>query len=217
MALPLKTGWLFVHVPKTGGVWVRRALREAGFVDDDDEEVDPGVAPWPVPASASSGMRRLHATACSIGHDPARSFCFVRHPLAWYRSLWAHGARDGWGPHEFVLDQYGCDDFLEFMDRCVRAFPTGFVSLLYRIYTEGAGYVGRYERLKEDLRAALELAGLDPRTSFQHGPMNVASARPELGRRCLYPLALAECVAAVEDEAIRRFGYDPVPEELLAP
>ena len=217
MALPLKTGWLFVHLPKTGGSWLRHVLRDAGFVADDDEEVDPGVAAWPVPASASSGMRRCHATARSIGHDPARSFCFVRHPLAWYRSLWAHGARDGWEHKEFVLDQYGCDDFLEFMDRCLRAFPTGFVSLLYRIYTEGAGFVGRYERLEEDLRAALELAGLGPMTSLQHAPMNVASAKPELGRRCLYPLALAERVATVEDEAIRRFGYDPVPEELLAP
>jgi hypothetical protein len=90
------------------------------------------------------------------------------------------------------------------------------VSLLYRIYTEGAGFVGRYERLEEDLRAALEVAGLDPRTSFQRAPMNVASARPELGRRCRYPLALARRVAAVEDEAIRRFDYSPVPEELLA-
>ena len=217
MALLLKTGWLFVHLPKTGGEWVRHALRDAGFVADDEEEVDPGVAPWPVPASASSGMRRLHATARSIGHDPARSFCFVRHPLAWYRSLWAHGARDGWSPDNFVLDQYGCHDFLEFMDRCLRAFPTGFVSLLYRIYTEGAGFVGRYERLGDDLRAALELAGLDAVTSIRHAPMNVASAQPKLDRRCRYPLALARRVAAVEDEAIRRFGYQPVPEELLAP
>jgi hypothetical protein len=103
------------------------------------------------------------------------------------------------------------------MDRCLRAFPTGFVSLLYRIYTEGAGFVGRYERIGEDLRAALELMGLDPMTPFGHAPMNVASAQPKLGRRCRYPLALAERVAAVDDEAIRRFGYQPVPEELLAP
>ena len=217
MALPLKTGWLFVHLPKTGGSWLRHVLRDAGFVADDDEEVDPGVVAWPVPASASSGMRRCHATARSIGHDPARSFCFVRHPLAWYRSLWAHGARDGWEPKEFVLDQYGCDDFLEFMDRCLRAFPTGFVSLLYRIYTEGAGFVGRYERLGDDLPAALEVAGLDPMTPFLHAPMNVASAQPDLGQRCLYPLELARRVAAVEDEAIRRFGYHPIPQELLAP
>jgi len=215
MALLLRTGWLFVHVPKTGGTWLRRGLTDAGLVAG--EEADPGVAPWPVLASATTGMRRSHATARSIGHDSARSFCFVRHPLAWYRSLWAHGARDGWEPNDFALDQYGCNDFLEFMDRCLRAFPTGFVSLLYRIYTEGAGFVGRYERLGEDLRAALERAGLDPPTPFRHSPMNAASAQPELGGLCRYPLALAKRVATVEDEAIRSFGYDPVPEELLAP
>jgi hypothetical protein len=103
------------------------------------------------------------------------------------------------------------------MDRCLRAFPTGFVSLLYRIYTEGAGFVGRYEQLEDDLRAALAVAGLDGITRFRRPPMNAASAQPELGGRCRYPLALAERVAAVEDEAIRRFGYQPIPEELLAP
>ena len=64
--------------------------------------------------------------------------------------------------------------------------------------------------------AALEVAGLDPLTPFRHEPMNAPSAQAELGRRYRYPLALAERVAAVEDEAIRRFGYQPVPEELLA-
>jgi hypothetical protein len=158
VATLLKTGWLLVHVPKTGGTWLRRGLAEAGFIVG--EEAVPGVAAWPVPATASPAMRRLHATARGVGHDPARSFCFVRHPLAWYRSLWAHGVRDGWEPREFALDQYGCDDFRAFMDRCLRAFPVGFVSLLYRVFTDGAGFVGRHERLGEDLHAAL--AGLDP-------------------------------------------------------
>jgi hypothetical protein len=215
MAVLLKTGWLFVHIPKTGGTWLRCGLAEAGVAAG--EEADPGVAPWPVLAGASAGMRRCHATARSVGHDPARSFCFVRHPLAWYRSLWAHGARDGWEPGEFALDQYGCDDFTEFMDRCLRAFPTGFVSHLYRVYTEGVGFVGRFERLGEDLHGALALAGLGGYRGFTHSPLNVASALPHLGRRCLYPRHLAERVAEVEREAIARFGYQPVPEELVGP
>ena len=215
MATLLKTGWLFVHVPKTGGTWLRRGLAEAGFIVG--EEAVPGVAAWPVPATASPAMRRLHATARGVGHDPARSFCFVRHPLAWYRSLWAHGVRDGWEPREFALDQYGCDDFRAFMDRCLRAFPVGFVSLLYRVFTDGAGFVGRYERLGEDLHAALALAGLDPSGAFAHAPLNAASALPGLGRRCLYPRGLAERVAEVEAEAITRFGYPAVLEELIEP
>ena len=215
MATLLKTGWLLVHVPKTGGTWLRRGLAEAGFIVG--EEAVPGVAAWPVPATASPAMRRLHATARGVGHDPARSFCFVRHPLAWYRSLWAHGVRDGWGPREFALDQYGCDDFRAFMDRCLRAFPVGFVSLLYRVFTDGAGFVGRYERLGEDLHAALARAGLDPSGAFAHAPLNAASALPGLGRRCLYPRGLAERVAEVEAEAITRFGYPAVLEELIEP
>ena len=63
--------FLFIHVPKTGGMWVTEALQEAGV------EVEEEIGATPEHPLLSELERRGRFT-----------FAFVREPLSWYASIW---------------------------------------------------------------------------------------------------------------------------------
>jgi hypothetical protein len=84
MALILKKGAIFLHIPKTGGKWVSKVLKECGLVSG-------GVAPKHldyegvvrVLKAKRRGVRGFlrRASGPSIEARPFM-FCFVRHPLS---------------------------------------------------------------------------------------------------------------------------------------
>lgn len=78
MALVGKWG-CFVHVPKTGGQWVRAILRQT---TNEKSWEDGPVHGHPIEYS----MEKPH-------------FSFVREPIFWYRSFWGHRFRDSYDSH----------------------------------------------------------------------------------------------------------------------
>ena len=200
----------FIHIPKTGGQWVAKAIEDAG-----------------VP------IRRLgvvHTSPDELEHAPEFQACpvvfaIVRDPLSWYPSIFAHRTDEAWTPIDDedwftqpwidiwsdFTEHCRADTFPEFVERCATRYPDGFLSMLYERYTDGCTHVGRYEQLAADLEAILTEAGedFDPPRLARTAPTNVRAQEPYRRERFAYSLRLRELVLRTEERAVLKFGYQP--------
>lgn len=166
---------LFVHIPKTGGMWVIDALVKTG---------------------TPCYMGAFHHTPPGeiLPVVPDRySFTFVRQPVTWWRSLWSHSAATDWPSYgEPFQPVIGCglgDSYESFMTRVLNDCP-GQYSRIVEHYTEGIRHVGRFEHLESDLAEILARAG-EPPLPAGLVPVNVgqytdlAVSTPEIDREIL--------------------------------
>lgn len=195
----------FLHVPKTGGVWVTAALERAGI-------------PCERLARPSALMAAEHAALAQTADYADRfTFAFVRHPLPWWRSLWAHRMRTGWHPEHEIDSRARSQDFREFVSLVVERLP-GHLNERFCRYVgppdAEIDFVGRYESLADDLVRALQLAGEDfdevriraqPRLNANDYVAFPARFDPELAER------LAESERAIID---RFYADTPIAEFL---
>lgn len=223
MAVILKNGALFLHIPKTGGTWVTRTLREAGLarcsIGHRHANLDHLLAPgW-------QGLgRRLEWTwkrrLFLRTHPRPFTFCFVRHPLDWYESFYRYKSqnsigwqRDGsvddfnrWHPNAVLNGLGEGRDFNSFVAAAMDRFP-GYVSALYSHYTfRPVDFVGRQETLREDLVGVLERLGCDFDASKILGAERVNRSRGEQERLEWDPELRARALR-LERAALERFGY----------
>lgn len=217
MALLLKSGAVFIHVPKTGGGWVHTALHEQGLLHRDARVAfnhsPPGhvneVMRWTPGRYLRHWPMRPLVTPGALRRAP--KFCFVRDPLKWYESWWKFmaGRWKAWEPGRWhpqrEIDGCGDDDFGGFVEKVLEAQP-GYVSRMYAMYTDGCAFVGRFERLADDLSAALEELGVAHDAAALKATPHVNVSRSLLGRPEWDP-ALRRRVEEAEREAIERFGY----------
>ena len=149
---------VFYHIPKTGGTWVKVAMKEAGLQTHATRNIT---------AAHPFNLKRAHATPDIVRPKDVAgkfSFCFVRRPVAWYRSYWSFRSRKGARRDEkFPADGVWSDDFDQFVNNCLDLYPSGFVSTLYQFYTglngERVDFIGRQEHLADDLVRSLGMAG----------------------------------------------------------
>jgi hypothetical protein len=214
MALLLKNKAVFLHVPKTGGSWVTSILERQGLIErrfaqghaDMDRAMRWFGRPW------------------WRNRRPTFIFCFVRNPLTWYESWfrymshpernWMHFGQGGndvhpiqraW-PHS-LLNDCAAQDFNEFVERAVRLHP-GYVSELFSWYTKPPiSFIGKQERLTEDLIRALRQSKL----AFDEDAIRAASPVNSGDRtiKALWDPALRNKVIQLEGEAFDRYDYDP--------
>jgi hypothetical protein len=183
MAFLLKNGAVFLHVPKTGGTWIKHVLQQLDLLEaplghqhsdwerafwHDKLHKDLKVARYLFRRVV--GSRRAQAR---IEPDCFR-FCFVREPLLWYESYWrfmqsVDWSWKSWGdeldPYRWhpcaMLNNLGSSDFSAFMHNVNRKRP-GFVTEMYGWYVRpGIGFVGRQEFLRQDLIKVFSLMKLD--------------------------------------------------------
>jgi hypothetical protein len=190
----------FLHVPKTGGTWVYRALIEARVPLRDPVVEDPD------PHYAQKG----HVTLEELGPAGRELFtiAFVRHPLDWWLSVWAHRMREGWiFPDHEIDSRASSEDFDTFVKMVIENLP-GFAGTLFERFTgppsAPVSFVGRYERLVDDLCDALRLAGqpFDEARLRAFPPYNVGDYESHPAR---YRRDLARRLARAEHAAIARF------------
>ncbi|MCK4786028.1 MAG: sulfotransferase family 2 domain-containing protein, partial [Desulfobacteraceae bacterium] len=211
MAILLKNGAIFLHIPKTGGNWIAKVLEQArvshlcfGHKHLDLDEV----------------MRfERYLVAANRWNEPSYQlfrFCFVRHPVHWYESWWrmmqklgwpdwgTDGSIDDWHPNA-VLNGLGHQNFNHFVEKVLRKRP-GYVTELYGRYTNsGINFIGRQENLIEDLLKALRECSVtvDEVLIRSIHRVNVSDRAIKVDWD---PDLLAE-VSKVEYASIRRYGY----------
>ncbi len=119
MAVVLKCGAVFLHIPKTGGSWVTQVLKDQGLVRKNLGHIhgdyvrcvtyggsprlasqaiyDWGKSLVPRKFKAAKAVQAVKHARIAAQQAPF-TFCFVRHPLDWYASFWRYmGQRDN--PH----------------------------------------------------------------------------------------------------------------------
>jgi hypothetical protein len=196
---------LFVHIPRTGGMWVRAALHAAKvpiwevgtrhtWIDQLRENprcMDSPVAPlYLEKVLCRSKGAKLPATR--------GSFAFVRNPVTWYQSWWAFMMQERWSkgtvrPYTHEKLVYS-QDFNEFVDKSLYHFP-GYLSATYDLFLDGVSLVYKLEDLPYSLIQALDRfkEKYDRKKILATPPENTSSKFKEH--------------AVYDPAAIRRFQY----------
>lgn len=234
MTFRLIDGSEFLHIPKTGGSWVKEVLLKNNLVsyrrshehaDYDYNLLVPICGRRPkrkFREAARFAQKKLsHLLSNSSGSegDSVFRFCFVRHPLSWYESYWKYmnGRKKGWTdwgtqnsrvrwhPNS-TLNGLGSDDFNQFVRNVVRARP-GYVSEMLFSYTKpGISFIGKTESLRDDLGYVLDLLGLEyDREAIKEAPRkNVSKTNPT---KVEWDPDLRAAVMRLELPALVHFGY----------
>lgn len=228
MADLLRSGAVFLHIPKTGGDWVSTVLHELDLVEAHIEIPLRGDKHITLDdfGRLMQAIKSGHIQTPKITPEMAEKaetaflFCFVRHPLKWFESWFSYMAMPernwrSWGQRENALgarhvhpcaplNGLGAPTFSAFMRNVLSKRP-GWVSELFSWYTgSGMRFVGRQERLAEDLITALQQAGCqsDADQVRARAPLNTSDRRALQWER-----DLIEETLAVEGLALRRYGY----------
>ena len=183
MALLLKGGAVFLHIPKTGGSWVAHVLEDCGLIvraiAGVHKHIDLNRLIYYDKFYSEEGSiwsprkRKMNAWISQVV-DPKFVFCFVRHPLSWYESWWkfmsqpsknwrefgSETDRAKWHPNS-ALNGLGDADFNTFVRNVITKRP-GYVTELYGWYARPrVAFVGKQENLCEDLIRVLKQLDLD--------------------------------------------------------
>lgn len=175
---------VFIHIPKTGGMWITAVLEKLGAVR---EKTNLPHVTW---------TQILENRSRKAWHD-LRPFAFVREPVGWYRSYWAFKMRVGWDPGNGVDDECQDPSFPAFVAKMVTHKP-GFLGQLYTQFTKGT-VVYRFETLKEDFLKALQEEGFNAIPDV--GSINRSNYLPPC------PPELAKAIEGSEAEMMKTWGY----------
>ena len=179
---------VFIHIPKTGGMWVRSALEQSDLVTE------------------SYGFRHTVPLLYEKYMERTFRFCFVRHPLTWYKSYWAMRSRDNSWDMRVPLDMK-CHDgvFNVFIDKLLYHFSGGYLDQLYWQFTEHCIYVGKMEHLPFSLFDALDIAG----ETYSKDAIR-AIAKENVGEYSVnYIGNQADRLIKMDSAAIGRYDYQP--------
>jgi hypothetical protein len=226
MALVLKGGAIFLHIPKTGGNWITKVLEECGLIAGKLGHKHAGMDRLLAPVNPRNGKMlnyfRILRLRSVLAPKPFM-FCFVRHPLAWYESWFKYMTqpsrnwRDWGNPKDLfdwhpnaVLNGCGAEDFNQFVRNVVDRRP-GYVTELYASYAQPQiDFIGKQENLQRDLVTVLKQLNLDFDEDFvlNYRPVGVS---PEPTHKVGWNPELRERVLALEQVALLRYGYIPAP------
>ena len=244
MAILLKNGVIFLHIPKTGGSWVTAVLEDQGLVKRPIGHIHADLHQVlrlqnskfmimqllldPVKAYVPLSIKRRLNPYRKINRDiwegrlPDKDitpfiFCFVRHPLSWYESIWKYMYQHDqpmffgrqydirrWHPLS-MLNGLGDPNFNKFIESVITKRP-GFVTELYGWYTmPGVNFVGKQENLVEDLIRALRMANID----FDEARVrNFKKVNVSLDPvKFSWDSDLRQEILRLEYAALRRYGY----------
>lgn len=206
MALILKDGSVFLHIPKTGGSFVSTALIQLGLVKREFTKKHADVD------------RFINKSVAKKLPPRPFMFCFVRNPLKWYESWWkynntfgdwptwgsASSGDAGWHPQN-ILNGCGDTDFSQFVRNVLKRRP-GYVSEMYGWYVRpDVGFVGKNENLIEDLVTVLRMRELDFDEDKLRSMAKVGVAPGE--ERINWSDDLRREVIRLEYPAFVRYGY----------
>lgn len=224
MALLLKNGAIFLHVPKTGGMWVRNVLHacnlvksEIGYRHDPMRDVLNGRTFKKIGLNDLLGSGRPADCADIELEKLPYTFCFVRHPLKWYESYYKFMCQLNWrkwgGEYNYQfwhpnssLNGLKADSFNGFVSNVISKRP-GYVTELFGWYTlSNISFVGKQEFLVDDLITALKNADIDFDEDFiRNFPSKNVSKNPK--QRIVWDESLRMEIEKQEYASLLRYGY----------
>lgn len=205
---------IFIHIPKTGGMWVRAALQKTGLPLKEARHRHHNSGVPPVPCCCRHSRLRDVAPEDRCGRI---AFAFVRHPLSLYQSWWAFKMKGGWNEHFDFERRCKSDTFPGFVEKVLTHFPGWAGTLFGTLVKDGVNLIGRQERLMEDLMNFLILAGeqFDPDALHSTPPQNVAGLCEDWNGRACYTPDLQSAVLESERDTLRWFGYGMQAGEVI--
>lgn len=156
MARIIQEKFLFIHCIKTGGTFFKEVLSYYGVPNR--ETGDFSQKYFPLMMEEHYGLSKVYEL-----HPETKeliSFGFVRNPITWYKSKWAHGVMSDFGLKLKVLPDAQAhrmapvwsDDFNQFVANCIEHYPEGectyhFKTMLGLFTGKQVFEVGRFEDL----------------------------------------------------------------------
>lgn len=183
----------FLHVPKTGGSWVKKAIIASGIQCED----------YRVDGDPHIGLDQCPAL------DKFK-FAFVRHPVHLYRSYWQYKMTNEWDTRNPLDMECQSDNFNDFVRNVINKYPGHYGKNIISFIGETENeieFIGRYENIVDDLITALTSAG----ESFDEGiirnlpPYNVSD---KVKFPAHYTNDLEEAVKNSESYVMKKFGYE---------
>jgi hypothetical protein len=196
----------FLHIPKTGGTWVRRVLTDGGLVTR--------ILKYDDPALTSENRAPSHHSVIKPEDTPPVVFAFVRHPLTWYRSYWSWKEKMfAWNPGNPFDRQCASRDYFGSLGNVIKHYPGGYLNEMYPFFTRHCTDVGRYEALREDLMRILAAAG-EPidEAVMARTPNDMSSSQYSLALR--YPISMAVRLMDLEGNICDEYDYH-LPDDVL--
>lgn len=185
----------FIHIPKTGGSWVKQALLEANIKFDEFSICSNphiGIKDCPCPKKVK--------------------FAFVRHPVAFYKSYWQYKMTVGW--HEInMFDMYfKTDIFDDFIIKVTNEYPGYYGNMIDDLVGKEDNqieFIGKQENITEDLITILRRTRevFDEDIIRATPPYNVSN---KINFPAIYTEELKNKVIESENYVIKRFNYDRV-------
>ena len=229
MALILKNGAVFLHIPKTGGNWITNVLRELDLIETRAAQKHADIDHF---FAVPKQRKALLKYAFHELYYPQKKkqkpfmFCFVRNPLSWYESWFKYMSQPSrqwrfWGKEQGIykwhpnsmLNGVGHTDFSQFV-RNMSAKRPGYVTEMFGWYTKPhIDFIGKQENLVEDLVTVLKTMDLDFNEEFvrNFGKIGVS---PEPRKKIIWPDELKKEIALHEYAGMIRYGYHTTLKEL---
>jgi hypothetical protein len=225
MATLLHHNAVFLHVPKTGGTFLRRLFEALDLVrfnfarDHADMERTLHVSRHYPGNFLRCSLRLGENLDRRVGR--CYKFCFVRNPFDWYESCWRFLVaqprlllessrtrfgfkQDPWQPWAEIMPLMR-PDFNAFVAEVIRQRP-GYVTQLFERYADPQhiDFVGRQEYLQEDILLVFKHLGVecDPAVFQKPGRVNESQPRP-----LQWDADHRDLIYALEAPAFRRYGY----------
>ena len=203
MALML-TKSVFIHVPKTGGSWIRKAVKNANM---------PSYELGPIqPNSPFFRNNTIHAPQTVLHLHHLFTFAFVRNPITFYQSYSVFKMCQRAEINRFFDERFMSDSFEQFVRNVIKGKP-GWVSGAYQRFLGRKGelvdFIGRQENLVNDFIKALQLAGEEfDENSIRSTPKaNEGLALGTWKLECRYTPELLNMVCEHEKYAMELYGY----------
>lgn len=152
MAVMTDNGYVFLHIPKTAGSWIRHFLK-VNKIGHNSYACDQGLR------TTISGLMLRKKEIHHLPNVPSGShkkvICVVRNPVFWYKSFFAFRTthyKYGWNVHRPFDNFVRADNFTDFIRKVMFKYPDGFLNQLYKEYTSKCTEVWNIDDLRDKVK-----------------------------------------------------------------